>query len=202
MIIIHFTKIAPLYPRVAISSLAKQLEKPPFYHSYTSFGVWPRDHYMPLQRSTTGVCHALLQFPEQTVPACSAKVSRTNVPSCTMWERRFTKYDAIPHPTKQDTLPIVLLISRQAIPYRTRGGTCCLGVSTSKIRSLADLSTTCHGGINHLHHSNHCSNHSIDPLTVNSYLDGWDTTTLSQRHKPNSTSQRMESPIGLSRLLG
>jgi hypothetical protein len=27
-------------------------------------------------------------------------------------------------------LPIVPLISKQAIPYRTRGGTCCLVVST------------------------------------------------------------------------
>jgi hypothetical protein len=49
-------------------------------------------------------------------PTYSAKVFRTNVPSCTMWERRLTKYDAIPHPTEQDTLPIVFLISRQAIP--------------------------------------------------------------------------------------
>jgi hypothetical protein len=37
-----------------ISSLAKQLEKPPFHHSYTSIGVWPRDHYMSLQRFTIG----------------------------------------------------------------------------------------------------------------------------------------------------
>jgi hypothetical protein len=37
-----------------ISSLAKQLEKPSFCHSYTSFSVWPRDHYMSLQRFTMG----------------------------------------------------------------------------------------------------------------------------------------------------
>jgi hypothetical protein len=37
-----------------ISSLAKQLGKPPFCHSYTSFGVWPRDHYEPLRRITMG----------------------------------------------------------------------------------------------------------------------------------------------------
>jgi hypothetical protein len=43
-----------MYPRVVISSLAKRLEKPPLCHSYTSFGVWPRDHYMPLQRFTMG----------------------------------------------------------------------------------------------------------------------------------------------------
>jgi hypothetical protein len=161
---------------------------------------------MPLQRSTIGVCHALLRFSKQTVPACSAKVSRTNVYSCTMWERHFikyvTKYDDIAHPTKQDTLPIVFLISRQVIPYRTCGDTCCPGVSTPKIWSLADSSTTCHEDINHLHNSNHCSNHSIDPHTVNSHLNGWETTTLSQRHKSNSTSQRIERLVGLSRLHG
>jgi hypothetical protein len=125
-------------------------------------------------------------------PACSAKVSLTKGPSCTMWVRHFTKYDAISHSTKQDMLPIVFLISKQVVPYRTRGGTCYPRVTTSKIRSLADSSTTCHDGINHLHHSNYCSNHIIDPHTINSHLDGWKTTTLSQRHKPNLTSQMME----------
>jgi hypothetical protein len=37
-----------------ISLLAKQLEKPPFCHSYTSFDVWRRDHYMSLQMFTIG----------------------------------------------------------------------------------------------------------------------------------------------------
>jgi hypothetical protein len=54
MIAVHFAKVSTLYPRVVISSLAKQLEKPPFCHSYTSFDVWPKDHYMLLQRSTMG----------------------------------------------------------------------------------------------------------------------------------------------------
>jgi hypothetical protein len=125
-------------------------------------------------------------------PAYSTKVSWTNIPSCTMWERRFTKYDVIPHPTEEYTLPIVFLISRQAIPYWTRGGTSCPRVSTPKIRSLADLSTRCHDVINRLYHSNQYSNHIINPHTVNSHLDGWKTTTLSQRHKPNSISQRLE----------
>jgi hypothetical protein len=161
---------------------------------------------MSLQRSTTGVCHTLLWFLKQTVPTCSAKVSRTNISSCTMWFRRFTKYDeryvtkydVILHSTEQDTQSIVFLISRQVIPYRTPGGTCCPGVSTPNIGSLADSSTTCHDSINHLHQFNHCSNHNIDPHTVNSHLDGWKTTTLSQRHKPNSTSQRIERLVRLS----
>jgi hypothetical protein len=195
-----------MYPRVVISSLAKRLEKSPFYHSYSSFGVWLRDHYMSLQRCTTGVCLALLWFPEQTVPACSAKVSCTNVPSYTMWFMWFTsivtEYDAIPHSTKQNAQPIAFLISRQVIPYQTSGDTCCPRVSTAKIRSLADSSTTCHDGINHLQHSNHYSNHNIDPHTVNSHLDRWETTKLSQRHKPNSTSQRMERLVWPSRLHG
>jgi hypothetical protein len=113
-----------------------------------------------------------------------------------MWVRHFTKYvtkcDAIPHSTEQDTLPIVFLISKQVVPYWTHGGTWCPGVSTPKIWSLADSSTTCHDGINHFHHSNHCSNHNINPHMVISYLNRWRTTTLSQRHKPNSTSQRIE----------
>jgi hypothetical protein len=54
MIVVHFTKVSALYPRVVIASLANQLEKPPFCYSYTSFGAWPRDHYMSLQRFTMG----------------------------------------------------------------------------------------------------------------------------------------------------
>jgi hypothetical protein len=118
-------------------------------------------------------------------PACSAKVSPTG-PSCTMWA--WVNHHAISHSSEQDTQPIVFLISKQAAPYRTCGGTCCPRVYTPKIRSLADSSTTCHDSINHLHHSNHCSNHSIDRHTVKSLLDGWETTSLTVRHKPDSTS--------------
>jgi hypothetical protein len=77
MTVIHFAKVSALYPRVVISSLAKRLEKPPFCHSYTFFGVWPRDHYMLLQRFIMGhmpglakVVHstiALLRFPKVDV---------------------------------------------------------------------------------------------------------------------------------------
>jgi hypothetical protein len=126
---------------------------------------------MPLQRSTTGVCYALLWFPEQTVLAYSAKISRTNVPSCTRWFRQVmkyvTKYDhkvwCHSHSTEHDTQLIAYLISKQAIPYRTCDDTYCPGVPTPKIWSLADSSITCGDGINNHHHSNHCSNHNIDP---------------------------------------
>jgi hypothetical protein len=88
----------------------------------------------------------------QMVPAGSAKVSRTSVPSCTMWFRQFTKYVTNtdhkvwchPHSTELDTQPIGYLISKQAIPYRTRGGTCCPELSTPKTQSLADSSMTNH----------------------------------------------------------
>jgi hypothetical protein len=106
--------------------------------------------------------------------------------------RYVTKYDDILHSIEQDTQHIVFLISKQVVPYRTRGSTCCPGVSTPKIWSLADSSTTCHDGINHLHHSKHYSNHNIYPRTPKSHLDRRKTTKLSQRHKPNSTPQRMK----------
>jgi hypothetical protein len=104
---------------------------------------------------------------QQTVPACSAKVSCTkrpllhhvvqavhkecHGPSCTMWFRQFTKNVTKtdhkiwchPHSTKNDTQPIAFLISKQAVPYWTRGGTC-PGLSTTKIRSLAYSSMTSH----------------------------------------------------------
>jgi hypothetical protein len=54
MTFMHFAMVSVLYPRVVISSTAKRVEKSPFCHSYTSFGAWPRDHYMPLQRFTMG----------------------------------------------------------------------------------------------------------------------------------------------------
>jgi hypothetical protein len=52
---------------------------------------------------------------------------------------------AIPVPRFwQDILTRAFLISQQAVPYRTRGGTCCPEVSTPKIWSLADSSKTSH----------------------------------------------------------
>jgi hypothetical protein len=99
----------------------------------------------------------------------------------------------MPIPTQScKTLPTTFLMSRQVVPYQTRGAICCSRVSTPKIRSLADSSITCLDSINYLHHSNNCSNHIIDPHMVNSYLDGWKTTTLSQRHKLTQHHKMME----------
>jgi hypothetical protein len=134
MIVVHFVKASTLYPRVVISSLAKRLEKTPFYHSYTSFGVWPRDQYMLLQRFTMGRMpglakvvrgtKAMLRFP--------GVVCSTTAPLALCEPRRVTTL--ISHSCEQDKLPTTSLISKQAVPYRTRGGTCCLGVFTPKTR--------------------------------------------------------------------
>jgi hypothetical protein len=48
------------------------------------------------------------------------------------------------HLIEQGTLPTTSLIIKQVVSYWTRGGTCCPGVSTPKIRSLADSCTTNH----------------------------------------------------------
>jgi hypothetical protein len=71
---------------------------------------------------------------------------------CTMWFRQFTqnvtktdhKDRSHPHSIEHDTQPIAYLISKQVVPYQTRGDTCCPGVSTPKIRSLVDSSMTNH----------------------------------------------------------
>jgi hypothetical protein len=50
----------------------------------------------------------------------------------------------ISHSSEQGTLLTTSLISKQAVPYQTHGGTYCPGVSTPMTRSLADLSMTNH----------------------------------------------------------
>jgi hypothetical protein len=67
-----------------------------------------------------------------------------------MWFKQFTKnvtktdYKVWchPHSTEHDTQRTTYLISKQAIPYWTYGGSSCPMMSTPKIRSLADSSTT------------------------------------------------------------
>jgi hypothetical protein len=67
MTVVHFAKVSALYPQVVISSLAKPLEKPPFCHFYTSFGVWRRDNYMLLQRFTMGRMPGLAKLVRSTI---------------------------------------------------------------------------------------------------------------------------------------
>jgi hypothetical protein len=54
MIVVHFIKVSTIYPRVVISSPVGDKRNLLFAILYTSFGVWSRDHYMPLPRFTMG----------------------------------------------------------------------------------------------------------------------------------------------------
>jgi hypothetical protein len=101
-----------------------------YYKSMSYFATVSR-HMAPL---------AVLRFPAQSGPFY------------TMWFMLFTQNvtrtgrtnRSHPHSTEHDTQPIAYLISKQVIPYWTRGGTCCPMVSSPKIRSLADSSMTNH----------------------------------------------------------
>jgi hypothetical protein len=89
---------------------------------------------------------------QQTVPACSAMVSHAKHPLLQLVvqavHKNVTETDhkvwCHPHSIEHDAQPIAYLISKQAIPYRTHGGTCCPGVSTPIIQSVVDSSMTNH----------------------------------------------------------
>jgi hypothetical protein len=89
-------------------------------------------------------------FPHTVAPLVVLRFPTHSGPFCTMWFRQFTwnitqmghTDRSHPHSTEHDIQPIAYLISRQAVPYRTRGGTCCPVVSTPKIRNLPDSSMT------------------------------------------------------------
>jgi hypothetical protein len=144
MTVVHFTKVSTLYPRVVISSLDKRLEKSLFCYSYTSFGVWPRDHCMPLQRFTMGHMPGLAEVVCDTIamPSFPGVVHGTMTP-LTPCERRWVTI-LISHSSGHGTLPIASLISKQVIPYRTCASTYCPEMSTPKTRSLEDLSMPIH----------------------------------------------------------
>jgi hypothetical protein len=102
---------------------------------------------MSLQKFTTGVCHALLRFPDKrpylqcwgflhTVALLHHVVQVVHTKCHT--DRSHT------HSTEHDTQPIAYLISKQVIPYRAHGCTCCPGVSTPMTQSLANSSMTNH----------------------------------------------------------
>jgi hypothetical protein len=152
-----------------ISSLAKWLENL-IFAILTPFGVWPRDHYMPLQKSTR-------------VPASNAKVSSWLEPLLYLVDQITSC--VFPHTSKQDSQHVAVLISKQAVSYRTCGDTCCPGVSTPKTRCLAYLSIT-----NHISWRNATvstiltllkSQHRSSPLSPHIMKDG--RPTLSWRWK-------------------
>jgi hypothetical protein len=116
-------------------------------------------------------------------------------PFCTMWFRQFTqnvtktgqKDRSHQHSTEHDTQPIAYLISKQVIPYQTRGETCYSGVSTPKIV----LSRFEHDKLHHLTESNRLHHSILAQITawilsmVKTHLDGWETIS----HKDTSQTQ-------------
>jgi hypothetical protein len=100
-------------------------------------------------------------FPWPRVPACSAKVSSWLEPLLHLVHQ--ITFRVIPHTSEQDSQPTTSLISKQVIPHRPRGGSCCLGVSTPKTSRLEHDKPHHLMESNCLHHSKPCSNHSIDP---------------------------------------
>jgi hypothetical protein len=168
-----------------------------YYRSMLCFATISRTQWPPL---------AVLRFPTHSGPFY------------TMWFRQFTQNvtqtghtdRSHPHSIEHDTQPIAYLISKQVVPYWTRGGTCCPGVSTSKIQSLADSSRTSHitwhnptiSTIPSLLKSQHWSL----PWSNHISTDGWSSLTKTQVKlnitKSNSTSQRMETLVRHSWLHG
>jgi hypothetical protein len=121
----------------------------------------------------------LLWFSPTSGLACSVKVFSDLGPLLHLMDQIMLYVFSFPTPPSK-TQPIAIIISKQVVSYRTHGGTCCPGMSTPNIRFLADLSTSCHDGNNHLHHSNLCANLSSDPHTITSHLDECRTTTLNK----------------------
>jgi hypothetical protein len=106
-----------------------------------------------------------------------------------MSQRLVTQTGAIPTQPSV-TQPIAYLISKQAVLYQTRGGTCCPGVSTPKIWSLVDSSIT-----SHITRRNPTistiptllkSQHRSSPWSIHISTDGRPSLTRTQA-KPNIT---------------
>jgi hypothetical protein len=69
--------------------------------------------------SHTVALFAVLRFPAHSDPLLHHVVQAVHIECHT--DRSH------PHSTEHDTQPIAYLISKQAIPYQTRGDTCCPG---------------------------------------------------------------------------
>jgi hypothetical protein len=156
---------------------------------------------MLLQRSTTRVSHALLQFSHDSGPCCSAKVSSWLKPFLHLMDQ--ITFCVFPQTTEQDSQPTASLISKLVVPYQTRGGTCYPRVSTPKTRSLADSSI-----INHNTWWNptistiltHAQTTATNFTTITSHHIGWKTNTLNTQHKQKLNIIKIEDLYEDSRL--
>jgi hypothetical protein len=147
--------------------------------------------YKGLLQELVMVCYS---FPMTWVPTCSAKVSSWLKPLLHLVDQ--ITFCVFSHTTEQDSQPTASLISKQAISYQTHDDTCCPGVSTPKIRSLADSSMTIHNTWRNPTVStipNLAQTTTSNLTTVTSYHDGWKTNTLNthtsqtQYHKDGKT---------------
>jgi hypothetical protein len=130
--------------------------------------------------------------PVTQVPGSSVKVSLWIKPLLHLVDQ--ITFCVFPHTTEQDSQPTTSLINRQVVPYRTRGGTFCPGMSTPKTRSLAYLSMT-----NHVTWQSptvstiktHAQTTTSILTTVTSHLNRWKTDSLN-----NNTSQTQHHKDG------
>jgi hypothetical protein len=98
---------------------------------------------MPLQRFTMGHMPDLAKVVHGTI-AMLRFLGVVAVPRPLLHHVAWVNDHATSHSSEQASHPIPSLISKQVVPYRIRGGTCCPVVSTSKIWFLADSSMTNH----------------------------------------------------------
>jgi hypothetical protein len=98
---------------------------------------------MPLQRFTIGRMPGLAKVVRGIIAMLRffGVVRSTTTPLAPCGPERMTM-PLLTHPSK--TLLTISLINKQVVPYRTCGDTCCSGVSTPKILSLADSNMTNH----------------------------------------------------------
>jgi hypothetical protein len=97
-----------------------------YYRSMSCFAIVSQ-HMAPL---------VVLRFPAHSGPICTMWFRTQNVTKTGHIDRSH------PHSIEHDTQStnIAYLISKQAVPYQIRGGTCCPRVSTRKSRYFANSS--------------------------------------------------------------
>jgi hypothetical protein len=140
MIVVYSTEVSTLYLCIVIPSLIEWLENLLFVILTLPLVYGPKIttwRYKGLPQELVMLCYG---FPVTQVPACSAKVSSWLKPLLHIVDQ--ITFCVFPHTAEQDSQPTASPISKQVVPYRTHGGTCYPGVSTPKIRSLADSSMT------------------------------------------------------------
>jgi hypothetical protein len=172
------SKGSALYPRVVISSLAKQLENLLFVILTLPLVYVPEIttcHYKDLLQELVMLCYG---SPVTRVPSSSAKVSSWLEPLLHFVDQ-ITSCVFL-HTAEQDSQPIASLISKQAVLYRTHGGIYCPVVSTPKTWSLANSSMTNHTTWRNPTISTipaHAQTTASILTTANSHHDGWKTVT-------------------------